>query len=217
MVGVAAVGTGFSKLIMERAMFKQRIVGALVLVAIGAIVIPFLLDMHRDGQWWGKDNIPPKPDNGFVTRVLPLDAWAQQTHRELAQATTEPKQVRAEPKQVRAEPEQVRAEQAPAPAAALAPAITATPPTATPVAAAVSPPGGWMVQLASFSNAANAEELRQRLQAKGYRVSTEALKQDGQAIYRVRIGPETERAEADALRARVERDFKLKGLVLHVP
>jgi DedD protein len=181
---------------MERDMFKQRIVGGLVLVALGAIVIPFLLDMHQDGRWWGKGNIPPEPANGFVTRVLPLDDWAQQTRTALAQAKP-------------AADEHVPAATTPASAPAAAPAV------ATPVAATLQE--GWMVQLASFSSAANAEELRQRLQAKGYRVRVEDLHQDGQAIYRVRIGPEAERAAAESLRDRVERDFHLKGVVMRSP
>lgn len=183
-------------------MFKQRIVGALVLIAIGAIVLPFLLDTHRDGQWWGKDNIPPKPDDGFVTRVLPLDAWAQQTQNSLVQAKAVPEQAPTPP---------------PVAEAADAAAVAPPPVAATPVSASVSAATGWLVQLASFSSAANAEELRQRLQAKGYRVTIEVLKQDGQPIYRVRVGPEEGRAAADTLRERVERDFKLKGLVLHAP
>jgi cell division septation protein DedD len=45
----------------------------------------------------------------------------------------------------------------------------------------------------------------------------EDLRQDGQAIYRVRIGPEAERAAAESLRDRVERDFRLKGVVMRSP
>jgi len=182
-------------------MFKQRVVGGLVLLAIGAIVIPFLLDMHRDGQWWGKANIPPKPANGFVTRVLPLDEWAQQTQSELAQ--TDPVQSPPVPEKV--------------PSSASASPPPAAPPVATPVSAAVPAPEGWLVQLASFSSAANAEELRQRLQAKGYRVTVVALKQEGQPIFRVRIGPEAQRAAAEGLRERVAHDFKLKGLLMRSP
>lgn len=189
-------------------MFKQRIVGGLVLVALGAIIIPFLLDMHQDGRWWGKGNIPPEPANGFVTRVLPLEDWAQQTRTALAQA----KPVAGG---------HVSSASASTPTVANAGPAAATPPPAaapavvTPVSATL--PEGWMVQLGSFSSAANAEELRQRLQAKGYRVRVEDLRQDGQAIYRVRIGPEGERAAAESLRDRVERDFRLKGVVMRSP
>jgi len=182
-------------------MFKQRVVGGLVLLAIGAIVLPFLLDMHRDDQWWGKANIPPKPADGFVTRVLPLDSWAQQTQSDLAQTNPAPSPP---------VPDKV-------PSPAGVPTPPAAPPVATPVSAAVPGPQGWLVQLASFSSAANAEELRQRLQAKGYRVTVVALKQEGQPIYRVRVGPEAQRAAAEGLRERVARDFKLNGLLMRLP
>lgn len=213
---------------MERSQIKQRIVGGLVLVALGAIVIPFLLDMHQADQWWGKGNIPKKPENGFVTRVLPLEEWSNQAQSELAEGT---RQLNAHAPAAKgagqSPPPPVTAPQAPTPSPSLAPATAAvaskpaSAPSSTPAAAMTSGAEagleGWVVQLGSFSSEKNAEELRERLQKKGYRVFVEHIKQGGQTAYRVRIGPEQQRAAAEAIRDQLVHDLKLKAIVLHIP
>jgi len=190
-------------------MYKQRIVGGLVLVAVGAIVIPFLLDMHQEGQWWGKDSIPKKPDDGFVTRVLPLQEWSQQAQTELKGSGTRLEAATKAAKDRDQPPPETHAD--------MPREVSPSSP------ASVSPPvsegdgEGWVVQMGSFSNQKNAEELYQRLQQKGYRVFVDRSKQEGQTAYRVRIGPESQRTDAESLRARLESELKLKGIVLHTP
>ncbi len=180
-----------------------------MLVALGVIVIPFLLDMHEADQWWGKGNIPKKPDNGFVTRILPLEEWSKQAQSELEGAAVPPKA------------------DAPPPSPAAAPALQTSPPKTIPTPPSPSAPPaangaaggaeGWVVQLGSFSSGKNAEELREQLLKKGYRVIVDQFKQRGQTVYRVRIGLEQQRAAAETLRNRIERDLKLKAIVLHIP
>jgi len=194
---------------VERIRNKQRIVGGLVLVALGAIVIPFLLDMHKEDQWWGKGNIPKKPDNGFVTRVLPLEEWSKQAQSELEGVAVPPKV------------------DAPSPSPAVAPVLqTSVPKTVpTPPSPPVTPAAsgaataveGWVVQLGSFSSGKNAEELREQLLKRGYRVFVDQIKQGGQAAYRVRIGPEQQRAAAETIRDQIEHELKFKAIVLHIP
>jgi len=190
-------------------------------VALGAIVIPFLLDMHPGEEWWGKGNIPKKPDNGFVTRVLPLDEWSKQAQTDLAKGSQQLDTV-PEHTPTPATPNQAHAPSAsePAPPAALAP--SSAPETSPPVA---TPPGaggaagtvGWVVQLGSFSNQKNADELRERLQKMAYHVFVEKITQDGQTVYRVRIGPQRQRSDADTIRDRLARELQLKAMVMHFP
>ncbi len=206
---------------MERNHFKQRIVGGLVLVALGAIVIPFLLNMHPGEEWWGKGSIPKKPDNGFVTRVLPLDEWSKQAQTDLSKGS----------QQLDTVPEHAPAAATPDQALAPGPSESASsaahaPPSAPETAAAVATPQGaggagdtegWVVQLGSFSNQKNAEELREKLQKMAYHVFVEQIIQDGQTVYRVRIGPQRQRGDADTIRDRLEHDLQLKAMVLHFP
>jgi DedD protein len=208
---------------VERSKFKQRMVGGLVLVALGAIVLPFLLDMHRVGEWWGESNIPKKPVGGFVTRVLPLQDWSKQAQSELEEGA---KHLDAVPDNtpvgdVAGEPP-ASVQPSPASGAVLPPAVKSS----SPVPSAESKPAaavggtateGWVVQLGSFASLKNAEELRERLRKKDYRAYVENIKQDGQAVYRVRIGPERQRSDAETLRDRVAHDLHLNAIVLHLP
>jgi DedD protein len=206
---------------VERNHFKQRIVGGLVLVALGALVIPFLLDMHPGEEWWGKGNIPKKPDNGFVTRVLPLDEWSKQAQGDLAKGS---QQLDAVPKHAPAaatpDQAQVPSTSEPAPPAALAP--PSVPETSPAVATHPGADGaggteGWVVQLGSFSNQKNADELREKLQKMAYHVFVEQITQEGQTVYRVRIGPQRQRSDADTIRDRLARELQLKAMVMHFP
>jgi len=206
---------------VERNHFKQRIVGGLVLVALGAIVIPFLLDMHPGEEWWGKGNIPKKPDNGFVTRVLPLDEWSKQAQVDLAKGS---QQLDAVPERAPAAPtpDQAHAPSPSEPAPPAAPAQPSAPETSTPVATPQGIGGtggteGWVVQLGSFSNQKNADELREKLQKMAYHVFVERITQDGQTVYRVRIGPQRQRSDADTIRDRLARELQLKAMVMHFP
>jgi len=76
---------------------------------------------------------------------------------------------------------------------------------------------GWVVQLGSFSDQKNADELMERLRKKAYQVFVEKLAQDGQTIYRVRIGPQRQRADAEQIRDKLSRELQLKAMVLHYP
>lgn len=200
---------------MERNHYKQRIVGGLVLVALGAIVIPFLLDMHPGEEWWGKGNIPKKPDNGFVTRVLPLNEWSKQAQTDLAKGSQQLDTV-PEHAPVAATPDQAHAPSSPEPAP------PSVPETSLPVAIPQGAGGaggteGWVVQLGSFSNQKNADELREKLQKMAYHVFVEQITQDGQTVYRVRIGPQRQRSDADTIRDRLASELQLKAMVMHFP
>ena len=104
---------------------------------------------------------------------------------------------------------------APASAPAQAPAgdagATAAPPAvATKRAAAPGHMGdgaeGWVVQLGSFASQENAERLAAGLRAKGYRAFVSELRGRARVLYRVRVGPEQDRARADALAARLAHE-----------
>lgn len=211
---------------MARNHFKQRIVGGLVLVALGAIVIPFLLDMHQGGEWWGAGNIPKKPDNGFVTRVLPLDKWSNQAQTDLAkgekQLSTVPAQEAAPASPAAQQSQSSSQPAAPQPLSAAPPpadsvAATSAPSPAGVSAAAVGGQEGWVVQLGSFSNQKNADELAARLHDKSYRVFVERIAQGNQTVYRVRVGPQRQRAAAEAVRDRLESELQLKAMVMPLP
>jgi len=193
-------------------------VGGVVLVALGAIVLPFLLDMHREDEWWGKGDIPQKPEGGFVTRVLPLQDWSKQAQSELEEGAKHLNVVPGD-SPAGAGAGKPPASVQPSPGVVVPPAAkssSSAPPVVSKPASVVGA-AGWVVQLGSFASQKNAEELRERLQKRGYRAFVEGIKQDGQTVYRVRVGPERQRGDAEALRDRIAHDLQLKAIVLHLP
>lgn len=113
----------------------------------------------------------------------------------------------------------VASAQAKPPAATTQPPATSKP--SVPVAAAPAPAPdkpaasntGFAVQLGAFSNAAEAEKLRDRARGAGMSAFVEQVKTDKGTLSRVRIGPVLNRADADALKAQAKAQLGVDGIV----
>ncbi|MCC7412069.1 MAG: SPOR domain-containing protein [Gammaproteobacteria bacterium] len=193
---------------------RQRLVGAAVLAAIGVIVLPLLLDdSERGNVVITQTNIPPRPADAFSSRIVPLD-----TH------SPAPPVVQDDATTTAAAAAPVPAQPPPAAVAAGEQTPQVTPAAGTAAADArgqVAPRVGvsaWVVQLGSFAAQANAEGLEKRLKDSGYSAFVEkVVADDGQTVYRVRVGPELLRADAKALRDRLEGEINVKGIVVRYP
>lgn len=206
---------------------KQRMVGALVLVALAVIFLPMLFT---------------REDELRQVRVEAPEAPAMPS---LPQVQVEPVQV-PEPQALPEQSEQpsvvVDESTAPvtAPSQPIAPVVTVapaaqpkpqtpvpTPPVAkvearpAPAAPAAKPaapskidanglPVSWSIQLASLSNRAGAENLQKTLRSQGYN----AYIRSADGMNRVFVGPLIERAEAERLRDVINRQQNLKGIVV---
>lgn len=185
---------------------KERLVGAVVLVAAAVLFIPMILSGPGEGDAAPvADRAPvpePTPPSHFSSRIVPLE---QSGSASPSPAASPPQ---AEP------PPAAPAAPPPAPAAVPSPA------PALPRTAAEAPPAarsGWVVQLGSFSNARNAMALRDRLAASGYQAFTEASGSGPQAVTRVFVGPEPERERAERQVGRLLEETRLKGIVVRYP
>lgn len=74
-----------------------------------------------------------------------------------------------------------------------------------------------MVQLGSFANPRNAYALRDRLKRKGYAALAVSSGTGKDAVTRVYVGPEADRARAEAHVARLLEETRLKGIVVRNP
>jgi DedD protein len=192
---------------LDRGHLKQRIVGAIVLVALGVIFIPMILNREDSTIGISGTNIPPKPKQ--------LEQLATQPIQPAPPAATPP----AETTQL------VDKETPPLPKAVDSPVEentpAAKPPTSresnkdkpsTPVITAKST--GWVVQVASFSDRNKALQLRDRLRKAKYTCFVESTTGKRGTLYRVRVGPVVKREEADKLQTRLARQLKLKGTLV---
>lgn len=181
---------------------KQRMVGALVLVALAVIFLPMLFSRPDEQRQIVVDApampaMPAMPEHPVVPAEVP-----------------EPEPIPEPPQLPEAEAEPAVAESAPAPAAVVPPPAPAPAPSepAKPASHldANSLPVSWSVQLASLSSRERAVELQQRLRSQGYNAYVRSV--DG--MNRVFVGPVIERAEANRLRDQLNRQQKLNGFIV---
>lgn len=199
---------------------KQRLVGAAVIVALAAIFIPMILEGPDDGMGPVGSNLPPAPEYTVKDRVEPLvlpppPEAESEPAPESATVPDAPEAAMSETGTV-AEPEPAPSEPEPEPEPA--PQAVAEPAPAAPEAQAAPPQGsGWVVQVASFSQQANAERLRDRLMDKDYAAFVEQATTGSGTTWRVRVGPLPERSAAEKLQSEIAKTFDLKGLVAEYP
>jgi cell division septation protein DedD len=108
---------------------------------------------------------------------------------------------------------------APKPVAAAPKPAAVTPKPAEPVVKPAETPKpaasnvGFAVQLGAFSNAADANAMRDKLRAGGFSAFVEQVKTDKGTLSRVRVGPVASRADADKLKAQVAAKVGINGMV----
>jgi DedD protein len=198
---------------------KQRLVGAVVLVSLAVIFIPIILE--GPGEEWAprSNSIPQPPPVDFHDAAeLPLPAAGEPAYEEAVnEQATLPEPVPS----VADAPEP-----APPPAAAVEPAPEEPPASPSQpasraadrpgTAAPATPAAGWYAQVGSFSQHANADGLRDRLVKAGYAAQLQQTDTGKGSSYRVLVGPETSRANAERLLRKLVSDQQLKGLVIEL-
>ncbi len=206
--------------LLERGL-KQRIVGALVLIALAVIFLPMLFTREDESRQVVVE-APPRPQAPAMpsvevqpTEVPELQPGEEDIAPEIVEegsptAAGQPSQpiggLPATPP-----PAQTQAPAAsPPPSQPQPPAAPPSPPPAEKRLDANNLPQSWSVQLASLSNRARAEELQKTLRSQGYNAYIRSF--DG--MNRVFVGPVIQRAEADRLRDQLSKQQKLNGFVV---
>lgn len=77
--------------------------------------------------------------------------------------------------------------------------------------------GGWAVQIGAYSSQADANKLRDRLRAAGFDGYVDDVMSGGRKLWRVRVGPQTQRDDAVQIGAQVKSKLNLPGVVVTVP
>lgn len=106
----------------------------------------------------------------------------------------------------------------PAPSPTPLPAPPPTPvPAQTPTAAVAGDPGAWIIQAGSFSTEARAASLRDQLRDAGLPAFFSRASSRGQSVYRVKVGPVSQRERADSVRLEINQAFGLQSIVRPYP
>lgn len=205
--------------------FKQRLIGAAVLVALAVIFLPMLIGGPDSdtGTSSVSVDVPPRDDRHFETRDLTLappapvptpgtpDAASGIGEDRVATVDTTDAPARIDAVSgapVGTAPASIPPAATPpvttTPAPATTPPASTTPPAATPTPTA-SASGRWAVNLGSYANATNASNLVTQLRQQRLPAYSEQVSNDGRSMQRVRLGPFAQRSEAESARLSVQR------------
>ena len=189
---------------MEESRLKQRLVGAVVLVALAVIFIPMLLSGGRIMEMpvFGS-NVPER--SAEIANIKHIDIEEMQKTEShpvnpkripIAEGLPEPEIVKE--KKTKSVVEKI----AGVSESVKKPVVKGT---------------VWAVQVGSFNNKSNALGLKDKLRKKKIHAFVERVMKNNKAVYRVRVGPEITRKKAEALKLKLQKELKLTGLVVKHP
>lgn len=176
---------------MDRGL-KERLVGAAVLVAIGAWLIPWVLDgpeQISEPATTALDLPAPAAENPPIrTETVVLERRESPVAAQTADPAPDDATVTS----------QEGADDARGSMTAASPAPASRP---EPAAAEPASPSGtqWFVQLGAFGDRDNAERQAARVSTFGFQAHVSAFPAGGGAMHRVRVGPQTTRERAESI------------------
>lgn len=203
---------------------KQRLVGAIVLVALAVIFVPSFLREKQVEPVNTETLIPDPPERETMTfesptppddvepapapetMFMPDDSEQQPVADSLEQAR---EQTETTPEAASDESATETADDEPSDGTRDNSAQTES---ALPEAA--TDEGAWVVQVASLSSAESARKLRDRLQDEGHRAYVREASTSSGQVSRVYIGPKIERSQAEAIKSAVDESLKVESLIL---
>jgi len=204
---------------------KQRLTGAIVLVALAVIFVPIILEGPDDDWTPRSHSIPEQPQMDYRADMeleLPEPTPAEEPPSGSvitdALSLQEAEPAAAQPPQVE-QPSPPAAEKAPVPVAAPPKPAKVAPAPVPPKAEKVAEPTikGWFVQVGSFGQEMNASGLRERLKSAGYDARLHKVAIGKGYAYRVLVGPSSTRAGAEKTAARLKSGQQLDGMVVEYP
>lgn len=209
---------------------KQRLVGALILLALGVVFWPIVFVGPDEKKGPEQQSIPPPP--GVSTAAIDApDQAGLRGSPELAMTVEGPV---VDAPAVTAESDGALGEESKA-------AAPPAPPLSTRESAAQSKPGfpdtpakgevrseapprlamdaqgvpvAWTLQVATVSSAEKAEHLRKQLLDMKQKVYVTTVRTGGKNLYRVCIGPKFERVELENLKAGINAKFGVNSMVV---
>ncbi|MCY4420335.1 MAG: SPOR domain-containing protein [Gammaproteobacteria bacterium] len=197
---------------------KQRLIGAVVIIALAVIFVPMLFDgSGRKESSMVEAELSLAPPKFNFESQLPdaeqLDSLPAAEKDPVPQAVTadpvsEPTAVSAPADKPDKVEKPVVQESKPEPEPE--PKPEPVKPTASQIESVPSL-GAWAVQVAAFEEKSTALALQKKLTDGKFSSFTEKLEKGGKVLYRVKAGPELKRENAHQLRAKIEKELGIKG------
>lgn len=193
---------------------KHRLTGAVILILLAVLLLPELLT--GSGRTT-RALAPASADSGSGERSFDIDLTesARNVPAPVAENAAPAPPVNL-PVPAATTPPDAAATTPPPAAAAITPppaAVVATPPAPVVAAPIVAPPAAtpapaadaFYVQLGVFVNRASATNLARKLTDAKFSAVVDEIQRSGKTLFRVRVGPASDRATANALRDRLTK------------
>ena len=188
---------------------RERLIGAIVLVVIAVILIPWLVSRaHHPREIVTHQSWPASASTPQHPYVLPLSGSAQDARRAVDGdvAAASPGTHAVGVGHAAPSPNTAAVPASPEPAAG--PSPHAAPPVAEP-----SLRKGWSIQAASFADIKSARDLEKKLEQGGFKASLTSNRVKGTLYYQVRVGPYPSEKRAREAASGVARISNTKVLV----
>lgn len=207
--------------------FQNRLVGAVVLVAVGVIFLPALLDgdkKYNEDQFASIPLVPKPGDEQEIESIAPIEQTSvPSTPSEgasegmISEAVTGVEQPAVTTPESPAVVPVTPVEPSPQPTLTPEPPAVVTPPVqpSTPPVQETKPPKGeaWVVQLGALKNAAKVEEIIAKMHFSGYPVYTVPARPVAGQVTRIYIGPSASKSELQAILPHLKELTGLQGEV----
>jgi DedD protein len=193
---------------------RRRLLGAILLVTIAVVVLPMVLD--EEPRPVSEDIAIHIPSRDQVTPLPPppKPGGAEVSKPISGTGAGEPAPAKSEAAPPPEPPPAKAATEAPAKAEDKPESVAKAPETAAPKTSpeGAETKGGFVVQLAAFSDPANAQQKQLKLASEGIKTYTDSVKTQKGQLTRVRVGPFPSREAAEKEQARLAK-LGVKGLV----
>ena len=207
---------------------KQRLVGALILLALGVVFWPIIFVEPGERRGVEELEIPPRPAVDTTPMAPPDTAGLRETPRlhepapdahdralltlgpeAAAETATDPAGETGAGARSAGQAPETASEPVPAePARA-----TRTEPPERPALDEDGIPISWMLRVASVSNRERADQLRDELLSMGHKAYVQRVTSGGKTLYRVSVGPKVEKARLEQIQAEIDARFGVKTLI----
>jgi DedD protein len=174
-------------------LMKQRVIGALVILALAVIILPMLLNLDGEYTVDNRSQIPTRPDIVAV-QIPSSEPIADNKGTKNADQMFRFNDSREEAKNKVNNDISLEGE---------APGLTSE-----------GVPKSWILQVGSFIDSNKAKSLTGQLQADQYRAYSRRSTTDGKPIYRVYVGPKILKKDMLDEKTAIERKYKVKTLLL---
>lgn len=190
---------------------KQRLIGAAVIIALAVIFVPMILDgSGRQESVALNMEVPPEPTFTFesnlpdpkaLDELPPISTPDSENTESKIDKIEEKVEVEIEKKAIEIKK---KTEAAPIQQAKVVEATENHIKTNPALSA-------WAVQVAAFGEKGKALALQEKLLASNLSAFTERSGNGDKSVFRVKVGPELKRENADKLRDKIEKEHGLKG------